>query len=158
MVAASDNHVIGQGGTLPWRLPADLRYFKEFTQGKTVLMGRTTWESLGQPLPKRRNVVLSQSMKTAVEGMEIFSSLNDFLLRGGAKDQVVVIGGGQVYRQVLEQNLISELRLTRVHAHIEGDVYFPALPPQQWALVESIARPKDDKNPYDLSFEKYLKR
>ena len=158
MVAVSDNHVIGQGGTLPWRLPADLRYFKEFTQGKTVLMGRTTWESLGRPLPQRRNVVLSQSMIIALDGVECFPSLKDFILCGGAQAQVVVIGGGQVYRQVLDEDLIEELRITRVHAHIEGDVFFPHIDPRQWSLVESTARPKDDKNPYNMTFEKYVRR
>ena len=157
IVAVSENHVIGQGGALPWRLPADLKFFKEFTLGKTVLMGRKTWDSLGRPLPLRHNVVLSHSPQTPMDGVEFFKGLDDFKASVSPQDPVVVIGGGQIYQKVLEQNLVSEMRITRVHVHCEGDAHFPILQPKTWKLEETIFRPKDEKNCFDVSFEKYQK-
>ena len=122
IAAASLNRVIGKDGDLPWRLPEDLKWFKKITSGHAILMGRKTWESLGRPLPNRRNLVLSRSLK-ATDGMEVLHSLeevNNLDLKG----DIFVIGGGELYRQLLPD--CTELYLTTVLRELpDGDVFFP---------------------------------
>jgi len=122
IAAVSLDRVIGKDGDLPWRLPEDLKWFKKITTGHAVLMGRKTWESLGRPLPNRRNLVLSRSMKPS-EGMEVirsFDALDDLAL----KSELFVIGGGEIYRQLLPD--CSELYLTTVLREVpDGDAFFP---------------------------------
>ena len=122
IAAVSRNRVIGKDGDLPWRLPEDLKWFKKITTGHSVLMGRKTWESLGRPLPNRRNLVLSRSMKPS-DGMEVIRSI-DALDDLALKSDLFVIGGGEIYRQLLTD--CSELYLTTVLREIpDGDVFFP---------------------------------
>lgn len=122
IAAASLNRVIGKDGDLPWRLPEDLKWFKKITSGHAILMGRKTWDSLGRALPNRRNLVLSRSLQP-VEGMEVIRSLNeldDLEIEG----DLFVIGGGELYKQLLPQ--CSELYLTTVMRELaDGDVFFP---------------------------------
>jgi len=122
IAAASLDRVIGKDGDLPWRLPDDLKWFKKITSGHTILMGRKTWASLGRPLPNRRNVVLSRTME-AVEGMEVIRSLDE-LEAIGLSGEVFVIGGGELYAQLLEKCV--ELYLTTVLRKVpDGDAFFP---------------------------------
>lgn len=122
IAAASLDRVIGKDGDLPWRLSEDLKWFKKITSGHAILMGRKTWESLGHPLPNRRNLVLSRTMEE-VEGMEVVRSL-DALQSIGLSGEVFVIGGGELYAQLLEK--CEELYLTTVHRKVpEGDAFFP---------------------------------
>jgi dihydrofolate reductase len=155
IVAVSDNGIIGNDGELPWRLPADLKFFKEYTTGKTILMGRKTWDSLGRPLPNRRNVVLSRKAELQLSGAEVFHSLDAFRQQSPPLEPVVVIGGAQIYSQALEQDYVREIRLTRVHAVIEGDAYFSALSPKHWELGESLFRAQDERNALNMTFETY---
>jgi dihydrofolate reductase len=120
IAAVARNRVIGSEGRLPWRLPEDLKRFKRLTTGHTVLMGRKTWESLGKPLPDRRNVVVSSR---PVSGTEWYSSTSDALRALASEDRVFVIGGGTLYAQLLER--ADELYLTLVHREADGDVLFP---------------------------------
>ncbi|HUI65249.1 MAG TPA: dihydrofolate reductase [Bacteroidota bacterium] len=120
IAALAHNRVIGKAGKLPWHISEDLRRFKRLTGGHTVLMGRTTWESLGRPLPGRRNVVLSSGQ---VSGVEAYASLPDALRALSECDTVFVIGGGKVYAQLLDR--ADELHLTLVHQEVEGDAFFP---------------------------------
>ena len=122
IAAASLNRVIGKDGDLPWRISEDLKWFKKITTGHAVLMGRKTWESLGKPLPNRRNVALSRSLE-AVDGLEVIRSLEEIeALR--IESDLFVIGGGEIYAQLLPQ--CSELFLTTVLREIPGgDVFFP---------------------------------
>lgn len=135
VVAHSANRVIGRDGELPWRLPSDLRRFRELTGGHTVLMGRRTYESLPdafRPLPDRRNLVLSADPAYRAEGAEVFSSLQDALDACGG--DCFVIGGEGTYRGALA--LCERLYVTEIDAEIEGDSYFPELDPGDWRLVE----------------------
>lgn len=116
------NRVIGHEGNLPWHLPADLKFFKQLTTGGTVLMGRKTFQSIGRPLPRRRNVVLSRAGLSA-PGIEVFPALEDFCRNIDAGERVYVIGGAEIYR--LTRDLWTEVYLTRVCFEVEGDTFLP---------------------------------
>jgi dihydrofolate reductase len=119
VVAMASNRVIGKDGGLPWHLPEDLKFFKQLTTGGTIVMGRKTYESIGRPLPKRRNIVLSRSLKTAPEGCELAADLSDLELNG----DVFIIGGAQIYAALLDQ--IDEIIMTYVFDAYDGDTLLP---------------------------------
>lgn len=144
MIAAlSANGVIGVGNELPWHLPDDLRYFKQHTLGKPIIMGRKTFESIGKALPGRTNIVLTSRKNWSPQGVAIVASLDAALAlanseieaRGG--DEAMVIGGEQVYRLALPR--CSRLYLTRVAVVIAGDAFFPDLNPGEWREIASVA-------------------
>lgn len=135
VVAHSRNRAIGRDGELPWRLPADMRMFRELTTGGTVVMGRRTWESLPErfrPLPERRNVVLSSRAGFEAEGASVAHDLASAL--AAAPDDCFVIGGGVTYAEALP--LADRVHATEVEADVEGDVFFPPLSPDEWRRVE----------------------
>lgn len=135
VVAHSANRVIGRDGELPWRLPSDLRRFRELTTGHAVLMGRRTYESLPdgfRPLPERRNLVLSSDTAYRAEGAEVFASMDDAL--AACEGDCFVIGGEVTYRDALP--LCHRLYVTEIDAELDGDAFFPELDPAQWRLVE----------------------
>ncbi len=137
VVARSRNGVIGRDGELPWRLPSDLKRFRELTEGHTVVMGRRTFESLPErfrPLPRRRNIVLSRDADYSPIGAEVCSDLADAL---AASADCFVIGGGETYSEALP--LAERVYATEIDALIDGDVFFPELAPQQWRCVERSA-------------------
>jgi dihydrofolate reductase len=124
IVAVSDNGVIGRDGDLPWRLPEDLRHFKRTTLGHAVVMGRATWESIGFPLPKRRNIVLTRNREYVAEGAEVAHSLEEALVLARETDpEPFVIGGATLYAEALP--IATRLEITEVHRDVEGDTSFP---------------------------------
>ena len=151
IVAATRNQVIGLDNQMPWHLPDDLRYFKQRTLGKPIIMGRKTWESLGRPLPGRLNIVISRQTDTVLEGAEVFADLEAAIQRGQewaaqqGVDEVMVIGGGQIYQQALR--LAQRVYLTRIELELEGDTFFPVLAAQQWQQVDAQAHPAQDQEP-----------
>jgi dihydrofolate reductase len=149
VVAASDNDVIGRGNTMPWHLPADLAHFRRLTLGKPILMGRLTFESIGRPRPGRRNLVMSRGGFTA-PGIETVTSLAEARALVAGEPELAIIGGAQLFRQALPQ--IDTVYLTRIHAHVEGDVFMPPLPPAEWREVEREERAADANNAYVMSF------
>lgn len=149
VVAMDEGGVIGRGGTLPWRLPEDLRHFRRLTLGKTVLMGRKTWESLGKPLEGRRNCVLSRDPAFRAPGAEVFTTLDQALAAHG-EGELVVIGGAELYRQALP--LARTLHLTRVHARVDGDTIFPAWSPADFRQVAIEHHPADARHAHAYSF------
>lgn len=132
IAAMSANRVIGIAGNMPWHLPGELQHFKQATMGKAIVMGRMTWESIGRPLPGRQNIVVSRSAGLRIEGCEVACSLEDALARANS-EEVMVIGGGDLYRQALP--LANRMILTFVEGEIEGDTFFPSWDPADWALV-----------------------
>jgi len=140
---------IGRGGTLPWRLPADLKHFRTLTLGKTVLMGRKTWESLGKPLDGRRNWVLSRDRAFRPAGAEVFATLEQALAAHG-EGELVVIGGAELYRQALP--LAGTVHLTRVHARVDGDTVFPAWSPAAFRQTAIERHPADERHAHAYSF------
>lgn len=156
IVAQSKNRVIGIKNKLPWHLPQDLRYFRQITLGKPVIMGRLTYESIGRPLPQRTNIVISRQKDYQPAGIQVVSSLeqavklaeNQCLIDGS--NEALIIGGEQIYAQSLAR--ADRLYLTEVDACIEGDAWFPAIAETEWLEKERQEFSADDQNPYDYSF------
>jgi dihydrofolate reductase len=149
VVAASDNNVIGRDNGLPWHQPADLAYFKRVTMGKPILMGRRTFESIGKPLPGRRNIVLSRSGFSA-PGVDVVQSLDDACALVALEPVLMVIGGAMIFDLAMART--EHIHLTRVHCRVDGDVFLPELPPREWREVAREERPADERNVYAMSF------
>jgi len=160
IVAMSRNRVIGRNNKLPWYLPGDLRYFKQATMGKPVIMGRKTWDSIGRPLPGRMNLVISRNSQwQAPAGVVAAGSLQDALIKAQAQaeleggEEVMIIGGGQIYAEALP--LVDRMYITQVHAEVEGDAYFPEVNWDEWEEIGREDFSASDHNPYDYSFVVY---
>ena len=157
VVAMSNNQVIGINNDLPWSLKDDLAHFKKYTTGKIIVMGRKTFESIGRPLPNRDNFVISSTLNS-VDGVSIFSSLDDALAAANAQnthDEIAIIGGGYLFRDSI--NIFNKLVLTRVNCSIEGDVFYPEIDFNRWKLEGKEDFFKNDDNQYDFSIETYSK-
>ena len=150
IVATDERGAIGRAGQLPWRLPEDLKRFKALTLGKPVVMGRRTWDSIGKPLPGRRNLVVTRQAGLDLAGATVVASLDDALATAGDVPEVCIIGGAEIYRLALP--LADTLHLTRVHAVVDADTYFPALDPQQWAEVAREERAADERHAHAYAF------
>jgi dihydrofolate reductase len=153
IAAASANGIIGADGTLPWHLPDDFRWFKARTLGKPVVMGRRTWESLDGPLPGRRNIVISRRGNYLAPGAEVVNSPEAAIKVARGADELMVIGGGEIFRQFLPWT--DRIYLTRVDAEINGDVTFPAMHPTEWTLVAREAHAADERHAYPFEFRVY---
>ena len=155
IVAAAENGAIGKDNQLLWHLPNDLRFFKNTTWGMPVIMGRKTFESVNKPLPGRHNIVITRQADWNVHGVWPAGSLEEALRKAAETNclEVFVIGGGEIYQQALP--LATKVYLTRVHASPAGDVYFPDLPPNEWALVSSYDNPADQKHAFAYSFQRW---
>ncbi|MFW0039806.1 MAG: dihydrofolate reductase [Coxiella endosymbiont of Dermacentor silvarum] len=152
LVAAMDknNHVIGQNNRLPWHLPADLTHFKSITLGKPIVMGRKTFESIGKSLPHRRNIVITQKKNLIIEDCEIFHSLDEVLDSLIDESEIMIIGGGQLFKEALPQ--AGKMILTIIEHSFDGDVYFPFWDDKKWYIVSKIDYKPDKNNPYRFSF------
>lgn len=128
IVAVAQNGVIGTGGTMPWHITEDFRHFKAVTLGHSVVMGRKTYDSIGRPLPGRRNIVITRNAQLSIEGCEMASSLERALALCEGEEEIFVIGGGEIYRQAMP--LASKLYITHVGVEVEGDTRFPEIGPE----------------------------
>lgn len=153
IVAASRNNVIGRNGLLPWKLSDDLRHFKATTLGKPVIMGRKTWESIGRPLPGRQNIVITRQRGFVAKGCDVAASVDAAIALAGQVDEIMVIGGTQVYEAFLPR--AERLYVTRVHAVVEGDAFFPAIDEDRWKLLTDELHWADEKNDHAFSFRIY---
>ena len=156
IAAVADGGVIGRSNTLPWYLPADLRRFKRLTTGHTVIMGRKTYESMGRPLPDRKNLVISGSKDFRPAGVTVVPSMEDALKLAKDDGDVFVIGGARVFEAALP--VADRLELTRVQAAIPGDVFFPPFNPADWTLATEEKHPADDRNQYPYSFQTFERK
>ena len=150
VAAVARNGVIGRDGELPWRLPGDLRYFKALTLGKPVVMGRKTWESIGRPLPGRRNVVITRQPGYAADGAEVVSSPEAALSLLEGEAEVMIIGGEAIYRAFLDR--ATRIYLTEVDADVEGDARFPDLGRSEWAETSREAGVPDERDEHAYRF------
>jgi len=148
VVAYAANRTIGVNNTLPWRLPGDLAHFKRTTLGRPIIMGRKTWESLGRPLPGRRNMVISRDASYEASGAEVFTSLEAALAACSAADAVCVIGGAQIYAQALP--LATHIEATEIQADVAGDAWFVDVPDSQWQETARVAQPEENGWRYDF--------
>ena len=151
IIAGMDkNRLIGQGNRLPWRLPADMKHFRQHTLGKPVLMGRRTFESIGKPLPKRTNIILTRDHNYRADGCIVTHSIEEALKAASGCEEIMIIGGASIYELFLQR--ADRLYLTYVHACFEGDVYFPAFDIADWQEVKRVDCQPDEKNPHPYSF------
>ena len=150
IVAMDRNRLIGSNNGLPWRLPADLKHFKAITLGKPIIMGRKTYESIGRPLPERHNIVVSRTAVFSAPGCTTVSSADAALEAAGVVPEVVVIGGAQLYTQLLPR--VRRIYLTQIDAAFDGDTWFPELDEVLWHETARENHAPDDRNPYAYSF------
>lgn len=150
IVAMTKNRVIGLDNQMPWHLPADLAWFKQNTLGKPVIMGRKTFESIGKPLPKRRNIVLSRTA-VAIDGVEIVTSLEQALALVKEETEVMILGGGQLFAEMIVR--ADRLYLTEIDTVLDGDTYFPVIDSQEWQVSFMKTHLADEKNPYNCCFK-----
>jgi dihydrofolate reductase len=150
VVAIADNGVIGRGGELPWHLPDDLQHFKSVTLGKPLLMGRRTFDSIGKPLPGRRNLVLTHAAGTLPQGVEAVSSIEAALALVAGDAELCVIGGAALFAQTLP--MAQRIYLTEVHGTVTGDVHFPPWDRTIWRELARREHPADTRHAYPMSF------
>ncbi len=159
IVAMSRNHTIGINNQLPWHLPGDLKFFKNTTMSKPIVMGRKTFESIGRPLPGRPNIVITRNSDFEAEGVAVVASLEEAIEQAARLtvqadvEEAMIIGGAEIYRQVLP--LVDRMYITEVDAEIEGDAFFPEFDASQWRQTERESHAPCDKNPYPYSFVTY---
>jgi len=153
VVARAENGVIGDDGRLPWRMKSDLAWFKKVTLGKPVIMGRKTYESIGKALPGRTNIVLTRNRDYALGDAQVVTTLNGALrlAEENAKDEIAIIGGGEIYRMMIDH--ADRLYLTTVEAVVEGDTEFPDLDAANWSVEIAGTITADDKNDYNAQME-----
>ena len=157
IVAASENNIIGSHNELPWHLPNDFKYFKNKTWGLPVIMGRNTYESLKKSLPGRINIVISKKTDWHAEGVLISNNIDDAIAKAKNSDakEIFIIGGGEIFKQTIDR--ISKIYITRVHAKVEGDVYYPEINTDTWKLIKTRSFPADEKHTYPYTFEEWEK-
>jgi dihydrofolate reductase len=148
IVAYAQNRTIGRDNTLPWKLAGDLAHFKRTTLGHPIIMGRKTWDSLGRPLPGRRNIVISRDKTKAAAGAEFVASLDEALERLAPNEDAYIIGGAQIYQQALAH--ANHVVATEVQAIVEGDAFFTALDPKEWKEVSRLSHPPENGLAYDI--------
>jgi dihydrofolate reductase len=163
MIAAMDeNRLIGADNAMPWHLPADFKHFKQVTMAKPIIMGRKTFESIGRPLPGRKNIVLTRG-EFNHDGVVTVHSIDDALCEAGqaldAGDEtaeIMIIGGANLYQQMLDK--ADKLYLTHVKTTCKGDSWFPEIDMSEWEIISQQSVPADEKNNYDFDIVEYKRR
>ena len=156
IVAHARNGVIGKDNKLPWYLPEDLKNFKRTTIGKPVIMGRKTWESLGRPLPGRRNIVITRQENYRAEGATVVASLDEAIKAVEDAPIAFIMGGAQIYEEALPK--VEVAHITYLNADFEGDAFFTPLSPDEWVLSEEESFPATDTHPFSFSFRIYTRK
>ena len=158
LVAAAENNAIGKDNKLLWHLPKDLRFFKNTSWGMVVIMGRKTYEAVDKPLPGRVNIVITTQPDWQRENVLSAKNLADALQQAAATNckEIFIIGGGEIYKQSME--IADKIYMTRVHATLAGDTFFPAIDEAKWNLKENIDFEADEKHAYAFSFQQWVKK
>ncbi|MDQ0873380.1 dihydrofolate reductase [Paenibacillus sp. V4I3] len=153
--AMDRNRAIGVNNTLPWHLPGDLKFFKSVTMGHPILMGRKTYESIGKPLPGRRNIILTQNPQFHAEGCEVIHSVQEAV--DGFRDQeLFVIGGAEIFQ--LFTSVVDRMYITHIEHEFEADTFMTELDLSEWTLVSSEQGERNEKNPYEYYFRIYQRK
>ena len=150
VVAIGENNAIGKNNELLWYLPKDLRHFKTITKGHTVIMGRKTFESVGKPLPNRRNIIITRNTDLAIEGTEVVHTLEEALELCKQDEEVFIIGGAEIYKMAMQHT--DKIYLTVVHENFEADAFFPEIDHNLWLETASEKHLPDDKNNLSFTF------
>jgi len=150
VVAMDDNRLIGKGNGLPWHLPADLAYFKKITTDNSILMGRNTYDSIGKPLPNRRNIVITRNSEISIKGCEVVNTIEKALSITKDEEEVMIIGGANLFEQLLPN--VSRLYITHIEGEFEGETYFPNYDENEWFDVSRESHQPDEKNNYAYQF------
>jgi dihydrofolate reductase len=158
IVAVAKNNIIGKDNDIPWYLPADLQYFKKTTLNHAVIMGRNCYVSIGRPLPKRTNIIITRDPYFISSNCLVARSIDEALYMANetGETEAFIIGGGQIYEQT--QPLWDKLYLTQVDIEVNGDIYFPAIDESHWKLISEEHHTKDDKNAMDYNFKVYIRK
>lgn len=152
--AEDEKGAIGKDGGLPWKLPNDMKFFKETTTGHTVLMGRKTFESMGnRPLPNRQNLIMTRQLDYQADGVTVVHHLDDIV---GNNEDIYVIGGSEIFKQFMP--VVDVLWQTKIAGDFDGDTFFPQVNWEDWQLVEKIPGIRDEKNKHDHEFLKYIRK
>ena len=149
IVAIGENHAIGKNNQLLWHMPNDLKHFKDITSGRTIIMGRKTFDSVGKPLPRRRNIVVTRQEIT-IPGCEVVKSIEDGLALCKDEDEVFIGGGAEIYK--LAMHLTDRIYLTIIHKSFDADTFFPEIDKLEWKEVKREDFEPDEKNPLPYSF------
>lgn len=155
IVAMGENNAIGKDNDLLWHLPEDFKHFKKTTMGKPILMGRKTYESIGKPLPGRKNIVITRDKRFMAEGVTIVNSIDAALSASEQYDEVMIIGGASFYQQMLP--MVDRLYITLVHQTFEADAFFPDINMNEWAEIERSEYAADERHAHDFSFVTFEK-
>jgi dihydrofolate reductase len=150
VVAMDSNRLIGKDNGLPWHLPADLAFFKKLTTGNTILMGRKTFDSIGRPLPNRRNIVITRNADIEIAGCEVVNSIEEALSLAQGETEVMVIGGAKLYQQILP--IADRLYITQIESEFDGDTYFPSYNEAEWFQISLDSREPDEDNHHKCHF------
>jgi dihydrofolate reductase len=158
IVATAHDGVIGKDNEIPWYLPADFAYFKRMTLNHHIIMGRNCYESIGRPLPKRTNIVVTRNPFFIVSGCVVVHSVAEALkiAEENGEEEVFIIGGGEIYQQTM--HLLNRLYITEVDLYTEGSIFFPKINSTEWDLISEEKHLKDDKNEWDYTFKVYEKK
>ena len=156
LIAAMDNNrLIGSNNALPWHLPADLAFFKRTTLGKPIVMGRKTYESIGKPLPGRRNIVVTRNRNYDAPGCDIVAGIDEAMRLCESVPEIMLIGGASLYQQSIDR--ANNLYITQIHHNFDGDTWFPEFDERDWRIESRTDFEADDKNIYPYSFVKFVR-
>src|SRR6201996_4288282 len=144
IVAIGENNAIGKGNQLLWHMPNDLKHFKDITSGRTIIMGRKTFDSVGKPLPKRRNIVVTRQDIT-IPGCEVVKSIDEGLALCAGEDEVFIGGGAEIYKLAMAKT--DRIYLTIIHKVFDADTFFPEIDHTEWTETHHEDHPADEKNP-----------
>lgn len=158
IVAVAKDGVIGKDNKLIWHLPEDLKRFKKITTGKTIIMGRKTFESLGRVLPNRKHIILCNDTKMEIEdeNVEVLSDIKYLDKYIKSEEENFIIGGATIYRLLMPY--ATKMYITHINEEFEGDVYFPKIDENEWEVIEKEKGLKDEKNPYDYEYVTYIRK
>jgi dihydrofolate reductase len=157
IAAVAQNGVIGNKNELIWRLPDDLKHFKNLTKGHTMIMGRKTWESLGsKPLPHRRHIIITRNFSYDAEDAEVVSTIDEALLLAKTDEKVFIVGGGEIYK--LAMPYVNRMELTIVHHDFVGDTSFPEFDENQWEEVKAVRHDADERHGYPFTFVSLVRK
>lgn len=156
IVAVDENNGIGKNNDLLWHMPADLKHFKDTTSGHTVIMGRKTFDSVGKPLPKRRNIIITRQTGLEIPGAEVVGDLSSAIALCDENEEVFIVGGAEIYKMAMD--ITDKIYLTVIKGVFGADTFFPPIDPDTWKETEAVSFEADEKNPSGYTFSTLIRK